>query len=213
MVPNTKPRLRGMLHQEAAWFSLGAGAVLVAMSRTMEAAIAAAVYSASLVVQFAISSVYHRVQWSARARALMRRADHSAIFVLIAGTYTPISLLGLAGPDGRHLLTVVWLGAAAGVALSLFWVNAPKPLVAIVAVALGWTIVPYFDQARRLLGGGTWLVLAGGVAYTIGAIIYAARRPDPFPRVFGYHEVFHLLTIIGAMLHFAAVLRIVRNAA
>jgi hemolysin III len=93
--------------------------------------------------------------------------------------------------------------------MSLFWVNAPKPLVAIVAVALGWTIVPYFDEVRRLLGFGVWLLLIGGIAYTVGAIVYAARRPDPFPRVFGYHELFHLCTVIGAVMHFVAVLRIV----
>lgn len=214
METKTKPLLRGVLHQEAAWFALGAGAVLIAMSRTLEAAIAAAIYSASLVVQFAVSSIYHRVQWTTtRMRAVMRRADHSAIFVLIAGTYTPISLLGLTEADGRRLLVIIWIGAAAGVALSLLWVNAPKAFVALVAVILGWTIAPYFDEVRRLLGGDVWLVLAGGIAYTMGAIVYAMRRPDPYPRVFGYHEVFHVLTIVGALLHFAVVLRIVRNAA
>lgn len=214
MVPKTKPLLRGVLHQEAAWLALGAGIVLVAMSRTFEAALASAIFSAALVVQFAVSSVYHRVQWTTtRARALMRRADHSMIFILIAGTYTPITLLALAGDDGRRLLITIWIGAAAGVALSLSWVNAPKALLAIAAVALGWTIVPYFHQVRALLGADTWLVLAGGIAYTIGAIIYAAQRPNPYPSVFGYHEVFHVLTLIGASLHFAVVLRIVRNAA
>lgn len=212
MVTNTKPLLRGWFHQEAAWFALGAGAVLVAMAQTLEAAIAAAIYSASLVVQFGVSSVYHRVQWTTkRARALMRRLDHSSIFILIAGTYTPVTILGLGGADGRRLLITIWIGAAAGVLLSLFWVNAPKPLVAIAAIALGWTIVPYFEQTRRLLGSDTWLVLAGGLAYTAGAIVYAARRPDPNPRVFGYHEIFHVLTLVGAVLHFAVVLRIVRN--
>jgi hemolysin III len=212
MSTTQKPLLRGVLHQEAVWLALGAGAVLVATARTLQAGIAAAIYSASLVVLFAVSSIYHRVQWSPRARALMRRADHSSIFILIAGTYTPVALLGLAGTDGRNLLIAIWAGAAAGVALSLFWVNAPKALVAVLAVALGWTIVPYFGEVRRLLGGGMWLLLAGGIAYTAGAIAYAARRPDPFPRVFGYHEVFHALTIIGASLHFVAVLRIVQQA-
>ncbi len=214
MVTNTKPLLRGVLHRDAAWFALGAGSVLVAMAQTLEAAVAAAIYSASLVVQLAVSSIYHRVQWTtASARALMRRLDHSSIFLLIAGTYTPITLLGLSGADGRRLLITIWIGAAAGVLLSLFWVNAPKPLVAAAAIALGWTIVPYFDQTLRLLGGDTWLVLAGGIAYTAGAIVYAARRPDPVPHVFGYHEVFHVLTLVGAVLHFAVVLRIVRSVA
>lgn len=210
MVEPVKPIMRGLLHQEAAWLAFGAGAVLVSMSRTLEAAAAAAIYSLSLVVLFAVSSIYHRFQWTtARARALMRRADHSAIFVLIAGTYTPISLLGLTGSDGRRLLAIIWIGAALGVALSLFWVKAPRALV---AVALGWTITPYFDQARKLLGASIWLVLAGGVVYTIGALVYAIRRPDPWPRVFGYHEVFHALTLVGAILHFVAVVRVVRAA-
>lgn len=209
-----KPLLRGIVHQEATWLALGAGSVLISMSQTLEAAIAAAIYSLSLVFQFAVSSIYHRVQWTTdRARALMRRADHSAIFVLIAGTYTPVCLLGLADADGHRLLLTIWIGAAAGVLLSLFWVRAPKALVALIAVILGWTIVPYFEETRRLLGGDTWVVLAGGIAYTLGAIVYALKRPNPFPRVFGYHEVFHVLTIIGAVLHFAVVLRIVRNVA
>lgn len=213
MIPQTKPLLRGVLHQEAAWCALGAGAVLVAMAQSMNAAVAAAVYSMSLVIQFAVSSVYHRVQWTTtKARAVMRRADHSSIFILIAGTYTPISLLGLAGDSGRRLLITIWLGAAVGVALSLFWVNAPKVFLAVATVALGWTIVPYLGQARALLGANIWLVLAGGIAYTAGAIVYAARRPNPWPRVFGYHEVFHVLTLVGAVLHFVAVLHIVRGA-
>ena len=211
MATNSKPLLRGVLHQSAAWYALGAGSVLVAMARTAEAAVAAGVFSLSLVVQLAVSAIYHRVQWSERTRAILRRADHSSIFILIAGTYTPVSILGLGGEDGRRLLIIIWIGAAAGVALSLFWVRAPKVLVAVVAVALGWTIVPYFDEARRLLGGAVWLILAGGIAYTAGAIVYAARRPDPWPRVFGYHEVFHALTLVGALLHFAAIVGIVRD--
>lgn len=212
MTTNRKPLLRGVLHRDAAWLAFGAGSVLVATTRTLEAAVAAGIFAASLVVQFAVSSIYHRVEWTtARARALMRRADHSSIFLLIAGTYTPVALLGLAGEDGVKLLILIWVGAAAGVAMSLFWVNAPKPLVAVVAVALGWTIVPYFDELRGLLGAGIWLLLVGGIVYTAGAIVYAARRPDPFPHVFGYHELFHLCTVVGAVLHFVAVMRVVHQ--
>lgn len=207
-----KPALRGVLHHSAAWCAFGAGSVLVAMAATPRAAIAAAVYSFSLVALFAISAVYHRVQWNARARAWMRRADHASIFLLIAGTYTPVALLGIGGNDGRTLLIMIWSGAAAGVLLSLFWVNAPKPLTAAVAVAVGWTITPYIGEVRRLLGDQLGLILAGGLAYTVGAIIYAAKRPNPWPRVFGYHEVFHALTIVGALLHFAVIVRIVRVA-
>jgi hemolysin III len=212
MSPKSTPLLRGVFHQAAAWCALGAGSVLIAMARTADAAVAAAIYSASLIAQFAVSSIYHRVQWTARGRALMRRADHSSIFVLIAGTYTPFTLLGMAGDNSRFLLITIWIGAAVGVAMSLFWVTAPKLLVALLALALGWTIAPYFDDVQRLLGSDSWLVLAGGLAYTAGAIVYAVRRPDPYPRVFGYHELFHVLTVIGALLHFAVVVRIVRDA-
>ena len=209
-----KPALRGVLHHSAAFFAAGAGAVLVAMSPDLRTAAAVAIFSLSLVTLFAVSAIYHRVQWKTeRARAYMRRADHSSIFVLIAGTYTPVAFLGLGGEDGRRLLIMIWAGAAAGVCLSLFWVKAPKVLTAVLAVAMGWMIVPYFGQVRRLLGPELWLILAGGIAYTLGAVIYAVRRPNPWPHVFGYHEVFHALTIVGALLHFAAIVQIVRAGA
>ncbi|MFL6244685.1 MAG: hemolysin III family protein [Thermoanaerobaculia bacterium] len=209
-----KPALRGVLHHSAAWYALGAGSVLVAMASTPRAAIAAAIYSLSLVALFTISAVYHRVQWQEeRARARMRRADHASIFILIAGTYTPIALLALGNEDGRKLLIMIWSGAIAGVLLSLFWVRAPKALTAAVAVLVGWTITPYFGEVHRLLGMAVWLILAGGIAYTAGAIIYALRRPNPWPRTFGYHEVFHALTLVGALLHFAVIVQMVRTAA
>jgi hemolysin III len=211
MVTKVKPLLRGALHESAAWYALGAGSVLVAMADTVRSVVAAAVYALSLVTLFAVSAVYHRVQWGERARAIMRRADHSSIFILIAGTYTPISLLTIGGEDGRNLLILIWSGAAIGVLISLFWVNAPKALVAAIAVAVGWTIVPYFADVKRLLGAAVWVVLAGGIAYTVGALVYAVKRPDPWPRVFGYHEVFHALTLVGALLHFGVVVAIVRN--
>lgn len=210
--PQDKPRLRGVLHHTAAWFSLGAGIVLVAMASSVREAVASAIYSLSLVALFTVSAVYHRVQWSAeRARAWMRRADHATIFVLIAGTYTPVSLLGLGGDDGRRLLIMIWAGAAAGIALSLFWITAPKALVAILAVGVGWMIVPYFDRVRGFVGPYIWLILAGGIVYTLGAIVYAVKRPNPWPRIFGYHEVFHALTLVGALLHFAAIIGMVRS--
>lgn len=206
-----KPTWRGLLHQFAAWYAFGAGSVLVAMASNPREAIAAAVYSLSLVTLFGVSAVYHRVQWNERGRMWMRRADHASIFVLIAGTYTPIALLGLGGDQGRTLLIMIWSGATAGVLMSLFWVGAPKPLTAAAAVAVGWTITPYIGHVQRLLGGQLWLILAGGIAYTVGAVIYAAKRPNPAPAVFGYHEIFHALTIVGAALHFAVIVHIVRG--
>lgn len=208
-----KPRLRGVLHQFAAAWALGAGSVLVAVAPTLRAAVAAAVYAVSLVALFVVSATYHRVTWGVRGRAWMRRMDHASIFLLIAGTYTPIALLGLPAESGNRLLWAIWGGALAGILQSLFWVQAPKPLVAALAVGVGWTIVPYMGEARHALGAAVFLlILLGGLAYTLGALAYATRRPRLHPGVFGYHEVFHALTLVGAALHFVAVLQLVRAA-
>ncbi|WP_163992250.1 PAQR family membrane homeostasis protein TrhA [Pyxidicoccus caerfyrddinensis] len=208
-----KPKLRGVLHQFAAASALGAGGVLVSMAPTPRAAAAAALYAFSLVVLFSVSATYHRVDWSPRGRTWMRRMDHASIFILIAGTYTPVALLGVTGAAGDSLLLAIWCGALVGVLQSLFWVGAPKVITAALAVAVGWTLVPYLEDARRALGFTELsLILAGGVAYTTGAIAYALKRPDLRPGVFGYHELFHALTLVGAGLHFAVVLRLVRAA-
>jgi hemolysin III len=208
-----KPKLRGVLHQFAAVGALGAGAVLVSMAPTPRAAAAAALYAFSLVVLFSVSATYHRVDWAPRGRAWMRRMDHASIFILIAGTYTPIALLGVSGAAGDSLLLAIWCGALVGVLQSLFWVHAPKVVTAALAVGVGWTLVPYLGDARRALGVVELsLILAGGVAYTAGALAYALKRPDLRPGVFGYHELFHALTLVGAGLHFVVVLRLVRAA-
>jgi len=207
--PLEKPALRGVIHQAAAWCALGAGSVLVAVAPTTRAQVAVAVFTLSLIELFAVSAIYHRVNWTgARSRATMRRLDHASIFVLIAGTYTPVAVLGIGGVNGQRLLLSAWSGALAGVLVSVFWVTAPKALSAALAIAVGWTIVPFLGDARRLLGGNLWLILAGGIAYTAGAVIYAIRRPNPLPRLFGYHELFHALTVLGAFLHFVAILHI-----
>jgi len=208
-----KPKLRGVLHQFAAVGVLGAGGVLVSMAPTARAAAAAALYAISLVVLFSVSATYHRVDWSPRGRVWMRRMDHASIFILIAGTYTPIALLGVAGTAGDSLLRAIWCGALVGVLQSLFWVQAPKVVTAALAVGVGWTLVPYLDEARHALGAVELsLILAGGVAYTLGAVAYALKRPDLRPGVFGYHELFHALTLVGAGLHFVVVLRLVQAA-
>jgi len=202
----SKPLLRGVLHSYAAVAALAAGAVLASFAPTARAAAAVAVFIASLVTLFTVSAVYHRVTWSPRGRAWMRRADHSSIFVLIAGTYTPIALLGLPPETGNRLLLAIWIGALLGVLMSLFWISAPKVLVAIVAVAVGWTMVPYMGDVRRAYGDAVLtLIIAGGIAYSVGAIVYAAKRPALLPHHFGYHELFHALTIVGAVCHFIVV--------
>jgi len=205
-----KPLLRGVSHEIAAAAALFAWVGLAVVAGPGRARAAAHVYGASLFSLFFVSALYHRPTWKARARLLMRRLDHSAIFLLIAGTYTPFCLL-LPPATGIPLLAIVWGGAAVGVLQSILWVRAPKPLVAAVYVLLGWAVVPVVPALRAALGGGAIaLLMAGGASYTVGALVYAARRPDPFPRVFGYHEVFHALVIAAAACHFAVAAAAIR---
>jgi hemolysin III len=201
-------------HQWAAVYALGAGTVLVAMAPTGRARIAAAIYAASLTLLLAISAVYHRFHWEHKTRMWLRRADHASIFLLIGGTYTPVAMLALDATTGRHLLMAIWGGVALGVFVSMLWPGAPKYVSAAIAVAVGWTIVPYAGTISRALSSPEiWLIILGGVAYTLGALVYAAKRPNPWPRDFGYHELFHVLTLLGAGLHLAAVISLVRSAA
>ena len=205
----SKPLLRGVLHEIAASVAAVAGAVLVARAATPRARFGALVYGVSLVALFAVSALYHRPNWSERVRAVWRRLDHSAIFLLIAGTYTPFAFL-LGSRAGWVFLAVVWAGALAGIVLSVAWVRAPKALVAAVCVLLGWASLPLLPALKAALGtSAVALLAAGGVVYSLGAAVYALRRPDPFPRVFGYHEVFHALVIAAAGCHFAVVARAV----
>jgi len=202
-----KPRLRGVSHQWAFFVSVVIGALLVVFAPGGEPRLAAAIYALSNAGLFGASALYHRVNWSSLgARRWMRRLDHSMIFVLIAGSYTPFALLVLHGTLATVVLLVVWGGAVGGVILKLLWIDAPRTLVAAVYVMLGWVAVATFPQLLEEVGvGGTSLVAAGGLLYTIGAVVYARQRPDPAPTVFGYHEVFHALVIAAAALQYAAV--------
>ena len=202
-----KPRLRGVLHQWAFFVSVAAGAVLIAVAPDGEARLATSIYAVTVVGLFGVSAIYHRVNWvSGSARRWMRRLDHSMIFLLIAGTYTPFALLVLKGTLGTAVLIAVWGGAVAGIVLNLIWVEAPKPVTAVVYLVLGWVAVVVFpDMASELGVVATALVAAGGVLYSLGAIVYALQRPDPAPAVFGYHEVFHLFVVVAAALQWAAV--------
>jgi hemolysin III len=203
-----KPRLRGVSHQYAFFVSLGSGALLVLLAATARATVAAAVYAASVSALFGVSALYHRVTWTIPARRRMRRLDHAMIFLLIAGTYTPVGLLVLAGRLATVVLAVVWGGAVAGIVLELVWTRAPRWLGGAVYLTLGWVAVVAMPQlfARLGLAGGLLLV-AGGLSYSVGVAVYALRRPDPVPAVFGYHEVFHLLVIAGVAAHFLAISR------
>jgi hemolysin III len=199
------PRLRGVTH---AWALLGAVAgavVLAALAPAGTARLAAIVYGAGLCALFAGSALYHRWRWSPRLRPLLRRIDHSTIFVFIASSYTPVALLVLEGSLRWVVLGVVWAGALAGVALSVAWITAPRVLVACAYVALGWVAVIATPQLiERLPTAPLVLLAAGGVLYSAGAAVYAARRPDPWPRVFGFHELFHAFVVAAAATHYAA---------
>ncbi len=202
-----KPRLRGVSHQWAFFVSLAAGAGLVIAAGDARATLAVAIYAVSLSALFGTSALYHRVDWRRpEVRRWVRRLDHSMIFFLIAGTYTPFALLVLEGPLAEAILVVVWAGALAGTVVEMIWVEAPKWVTAIVYLALGWVGIAAFPGLLDHAGvAAVSLIVAGGLLYTGGAVVYATQRPDPSPAVFGYHEVFHLLVIGAAAAHFAAV--------
>jgi len=184
---------------------LGVGLVVGAGSE--RARFAVTVYAISLVTLFGVSALYHRITWrSLSARRWMRRLDHSMIFVLIAGTYTPFAVLSLHGPLATRILIAAWAGALTGVLFNLVWINAPKWLVALAYIAQGWLAVAAFPQLADAIGvGGLTLLGLGGVLYTVGAIVYTVKWPDPVPAVFGYHEVFHALVIVAAALQYAVI--------
>jgi hemolysin III len=202
-----KPRLRGVSHQWAFYVSLALGAALVVAAPAGQPRLAAAVYAVSVAALFGTSALYHRITWASQAaRRWMRRLDHSMIFFLIAGTYTPFALLVLEGDLATVILVVVWAGALAGIFMKLVWIDAPKALVAILYLALGWVAVAAFPSMLDELGiTGTALVVIGGLLYTAGALVYAFQRPNPVPTVFGYHEVFHVLVILAAALQYAVI--------
>jgi hemolysin III len=201
-----RPRLRGVSHQYAFFVSLVCGALLVGLADRGRATVAAAVYAFGVSALLGTSALYHRITWTPAARRWMRRLDHSMIFVLIAATYTPVALLALKGTLATVVLWVMWGGALAGVVFKLAWIDAPKWVTAGAYVALGWVAVATAGQLPGAIG---WLGVAGiatgGLLYTLGAVVYARHRPDPWPGVFGYHEVFHALVLGAASLHYAVI--------
>ena len=203
-----KPKLRGVSHEWAFFVSLGFGVALILFAKTPKATLAVAIYAVSLSALFGTSALYHRVNWTRpRVRQWMRRLDHSMIFFLIAGTYTPFALLVLSGPLADAILVVVWIGAIAGAIVEMVWIDHPKWVAALIYMSLGWVAAIAFPGLWSEMGaaGGTLLVAVGGLLYTAGAVVYATQRPNPIPATFGYHEVFHLLVIAAAVAHFSAV--------
>jgi len=203
---DARPRLRGVSHQYAFFAALAFGALLVVGASGASERAAAAVFAGALAAMFGVSALYHRVTWRPRTRRWMRRLDHAAIFLLIAGTYTPFGLLALSGAWRWTVLPIVWGGALAAIVLKLAWVDGPKWLTAVLGIALGWAGVVALPQLVEHAGwSGIALLGTGGVLYTVGAVVYAVRRPDPVPAVFGYHELFHALVIAAAACQYAAV--------
>lgn len=202
-----KPKLRGVLHEYAFYLSLLAGALLVATATgTIRTLVAAAVFAVSVSALLGVSALYHRINWRPTPRKWLRRLDHSMIFMLIAGTYTPFALLVLDGQLAKTLLIVVWAAAIAGSLAELLLADASKWIMAIVCVGLGWvSVIAVPDIAEQIGLAGTLMLGAGGVAYTAGAIVYAAQKPDIAPGVFGYHELFHALVVIAIVLQYSVV--------
>jgi hemolysin III len=206
MVPRTRPRLRGVLHHYAFLVSLVSGAVLVLGAPSRRALVVAAVYGVSLSALLGVSALFHRVTWSEETRRWMARLDHSMISVLIAGSYTPFGVLVLSGTFAFVLLILMWAGALANILFHVLWIDAPKWLSAACYVALGWIGVMALPDLKAHAGWGpAALLMAGGIIYSLGALVYALRRPDPVPAVFGYHEVFHALVVVAAGVHYAAI--------
>jgi hemolysin III len=212
-VAEVKPRLRGWLHLATAPLTLAAGVVLVALSPTAATRVGSSIYAVCSVLLFTVSALYHRGRWSPRISGLLQRFDHASIFLLIAGSYTPFSLLLLRGDDRLVMLAVVWGGALLGVAFRVLWVGAPRWLYTPIYFALGWAavfFVPQFVAGADRLGVGIGtavlvLVAVGGALYSLGGVVYGFKRPDPWPRWFGFHEVFHTCTILAFVTHYVGV--------
>jgi hemolysin III len=201
-----KPRLRGVFHEVAFFVSLVSGTALVVAAPTTASALVVAVYAVSISLLFGVSALFHCHTWGPVGRRRMRRADHSTIFIAIAGSYTAVAGIALTGWARTAVLCIVWGGALVGIALRQLWLDAPPGVIALPYVVVGWAAVAVLPQLFRALGGvGFTLLLAGGLAYSAGAVVYALKRPDPVPGVFGYHEVFHACTIVGAVLHYVVI--------
>lgn len=200
------PRLRGWLHLASAPLILAAGIVLVVLAPTASTRIGCAIYALSAVLLFTVSAVFHRGRWTPRVEAVLRRLDHANIFLLIAGSYTPFTLLLLEGRERTILLSVVWVTAAVGTLMRIFWLGAPRWLYTAVYLGLGWAAVFYFPS---FVAAASTVVLVlmvlGGLLYTAGGVVYGLRRPNPSPRWFGFHEVFHAFTIAAFAVHYVGI--------
>jgi hemolysin III len=201
-----RPLLRGVSHEVFFFVSLVTGPLLGLRATTLAAQVCVSIYAMSTTAMLGTSALFHRHRWSPKARTRMRRADHSTIFLFIAGTYTAVAGLSLTAGWATLVLCLAWAGAVGGIALRWAWLNAPKWAVALPYLVVGWVVIVAMPELlHRLGGGGFALLVAGGLMYTLGAIAYARKRPDPWPTVFGYHEIFHALVIGALVLHYCLV--------
>jgi hemolysin III len=204
-----RPKYRGVSHRIAFHCAIVAGAILVWAARDAQTRFPCIVYATFLSAMFGVSATLHRADWSPRTYSWLRRADHSTIFVCIAGTYTPFALLGLGGTSGTKLCLLAWTVCSIGVLRAMLWPHAPRAITSTCYVAAGWFSVAFIPELRAALDPVTFaLIFGGGAIFTIGAVIYLLKWPDPIPAVFGYHEVFHIVIILGCTTHFAAVVRL-----
>jgi hemolysin III len=205
-VSAARPLLRGVIHQAAFLASLVVGTLLIVGANGPRGHVAASVFAASVAVCFGVSALYHRITWTPRLRVWMRTLDHAGIYVLISGTYTPIGLLVLRGSMRWTVLALVWAGTAVAIVLRFTWAAAPKWVAAAIGLALGWvSVIALPEIVARLDPAAVGLLLAGGLTYSAGAVVYVRRRPNPAPRIFGYHELFHALTILAAACQYVAI--------
>jgi hemolysin III len=204
-----RPLLRGYIHVAAFVIALGACTALIMNSHGLTALISNTIYSITLIGLYAVSALYHCPTWGYRHYLSMRRVDHAAIFILIAGTATPVCLIGLNNPAGIHLLSIIWSFAIIGIIIVTRWSHSPKWVRAVLYVAAGWIAICYLPELKSALTLlNFWLLIIGGIIYTIGALVYASKRPDLYPRIYGYHEVFHTLVVIASALQFSVIYRL-----
>ncbi|MCB1274844.1 MAG: hemolysin III family protein [Leucobacter sp.] len=204
----TKPRWRGWIHAATFPIAVAAGIVLISLAHGAVAKWAAAVYMLTSMLLFGVSALYHRFNWKPATKRVFRRLDHANIFLLIAGTYTPIALLALPLPKGILLLVLVWAGALLGIGFRVFWIGAPRWLYVPLYVLLGWAAVMFLVDIFNANPATMILVIVGGLLYTLGSVVYGLKRPNPIPGIFGFHEIFHALTVLAFLCHWTAALLI-----
>ena len=203
-----KPTWRGWIHTGTFPLAIAAGIVLIVLADGPAAKWSSAVFMTTSLLLFGISALYHRFNWSPKTKVMLKRFDHANIFLLIAGTYTPLAVLALPPSKGVLLLVLVWIGATLGIAFRVFWVHAPRWLYVALYILLGWAAMMYIVDLFQANVAMMILVVVGGLTYTAGAVIYALKKPNPIPGVFGFHEIFHTLTVVAFMCHWTAILLI-----